>query len=270
MHSRRRAVLLAVAALPKVAEFAAQVPAFQGACGAPTLRVYFTFRLPVPGIDFAASILMAGPSLPCDATSRPAEKLRGEGFSAGGPGHAVGLVWPAITASTGPAGKPGAAAGAKGQPTGGEGAAAGEGAADPSAVPELFALLSQQPCDAVAIDALYLLLDVARARAAHGQPPLRQLHAPLTELQGRLRAAMNEAAAAAAAATALAAVKQDAGVEAGGDDGEKKGTGGLLEGPPKETAAAVEAEKVKVRAGLALRAVKELLLLLSGGVRKND
>jgi hypothetical protein len=34
--------------------------------------------------------------------------------------------------------------------------------------------------------------------------------------------------------------------------------------------AEVEAEKVKVRAGIALKAVKEMLLLVGGGARKSD
>lgn len=256
-------MLLAVASLPKVAEFAAQVPAFQGA----QTRCHFTLALihpcfcalsrppPFP-VRVTATAAPQRPDFTQALSSAPAaraEKIAGEGFRAGGPGHAVGLVWPAIAAP----------------------AAAAEGATpDPSALPELFALLSQQPCDAVAIDALYLLLDVSRARVAQGQPPLRQLQGPVAELQGRLRAAVNEAAAAAAAAKEAARAAGGAGGAAGEEDGEKKGpAGGALGagGVARESAAEVEAEKVRVRAGLALRAVKELLLLLSGGgVRKSD
>lgn len=185
----------------------------------------------------------------------------------------MGLVWPAV----GGAATSAAAAPGKGEGGGSEGAAEGP-TADPSALTELFALLSQQPCDAVAIDALDLLLDVSRARAAHGQPPLKQLQQPLLALQGRLRTALSEAAAAVAAAAAKETEQggMTEAAEAGGAGGAGKGGGKMRSsaGPggaiDKQTAAEVEAEKVKVRAGLALRAVKELLLLVGGGVRKSD
>lgn len=115
-----------------------------------------------------------------------AERFRGEGFGPGGPGHAAGLVWPAVAPPPSRA-------------TATAAAAAAAAAAEARCLPDLVALLAAQPCEAVAIDALQLLVDIARARGAHGQPPLLQLQQPLVELQGKLRAALGAASARAGA-----------------------------------------------------------------------